>query len=90
MPPISGTVPGFEVLGWYGLQVGKGTPTEVINKINTDLVRIIKNPEMGERLVAMGVDPLGTSPAEFSAYLQKETERWSKILKERGARPEDM
>ena len=90
VPPISGTVPGFEVLGWYGLQVGKGTPTEVINKINTDLVRIIKNPEMGERLVAMGVDPLGTSPAEFSAYLQKETERWSKILKERGARPEDM
>ena len=88
--PISDTVPGFEVLGWYGLQVGKGTPNEVINKINTDLVRVIKNPEMGERLVAMGVDPLGTTPAEFSAYLQKESDRWSKILKERNARPEDL
>ena len=90
LPPVSDTLPGFELLGWYGMQVNKGTPPDIVAKINAEIVRIVKQPEMGERMMATGVDPLGTTPAEFTTFLQKEAERWSRVLKEHNARPEDL
>ena len=88
--PVSDTLPGFELLGWYGMQVNKGTPVEVIAKINAEVVRTVKNPEIAERMLATGVDPLGSSPAEFTGFLQREADRWSKVLKEHNAKPEDL
>ena len=67
VPPVSDTVAGFELLGWYGMQVNKGTPAEVIAKINTEIVRAVKTPEIAERMLATGVDPLGSSPAALLA-----------------------
>lgn len=88
--PVSDTLPGFELLGWYGLQVNKGTPADVVARINAEVVRIVKNPEIGERMVATGVDPLGSSAAEFGGFLQREAERWSRVLREHNAKPEDL
>ena len=90
LPPVSETLPGFELLGWYGVQASKGTPPDVVAKINAEIVRIVKQPEMGERMMATGVDPLGSTPAEFTSFLQKEADRWSRVLKEHNARPEDL
>lgn len=86
--PISDTVPGYELLGWYGLQMHLKTPSELVNKVNADSVRALRLPDIQEKLFGLGVEAVGNSPAEFSAFLRKEQDRWSKLLKDRGAKPE--
>ncbi len=85
VPPISDTVPGFELLGWYGMNVPLKTPVDVIKKLNADLVKVLKIPELQERMQAAGADAAGTTPAEFAMFMQKDTERWTKILRDNGA-----
>jgi tripartite-type tricarboxylate transporter receptor subunit TctC len=86
-PPISETLPGFELLGWYGMNVALKTPQSIVARINSELNRALKNPELQERLLAVGAEASGSSPEEFAKFLQAQSERWSKLLKEGGARP---
>lgn len=85
VPPVAETLPGFELLGWYGMQAPLRTPRELIARINLDLVKVLKNPELQERLFAVGAEAAGSTPAEFEAFLKKETARWEKIMREGGA-----
>lgn len=84
VPPVSETLPGFELLGWYGLQAPGGTPAHVVEKINAGLVKVLRTPEMAEKLNAVGADPVGTSAQEFAAFLRSETSRWEKVLRQGG------
>ena len=86
VPPISDTVPGFELLGWYGMNVPLKTPPAIISQLNAELVKVLKGPELQERLHAVGADAVGSTPAEFQAFLNRDTERWTKILNDNGAR----
>ena len=89
VPPVADTLPGFELLGWYGLQAPLRTPRPLVSRINRDLVNALKSPEIQERLTAVGAEAVGSTPAEFGAFLQKETERWGKVLREGGTLPEN-
>ena len=84
VPPVSDTVAGFELLGWYGLQAPLKTPKVLIDKINADLVAALKSPELQERLYNVGAEAVGSSPEALAVFLRKETERWDKVLKETG------
>ena len=84
VPPVADTLPGFELLGWYGLQAPLRTPKHIISAINTELVKALRNPELQERLFLVGAEAVGSTPAELATFLQKETERWDKVLKEGG------
>lgn len=86
--PIADTLPGYEMLGWFGLETTKGTPPEVVNKINAELTRILRTPEIAERMIGTGVEPATSTPAEFATFLQRESARWGKFLKDRNAKPE--
>ncbi len=86
--PVADTVPGFELLGWYGLQLNKGTPTQIVDKLNAEVVRALRNPEASERMLAIGIEPAGTTPAEFTAFVKNEGARFAKILKDRNAKME--
>jgi tripartite-type tricarboxylate transporter receptor subunit TctC len=86
VPPVSDTVPGFELLGWYGMNVPLKTPPNVINQINAELVKALKNPELQERMFVVGAEAVGSTPAEFTAFLKKNTEHWTKVLNDSGAR----
>lgn len=86
VPPVSDTVPGFELLGWYGMNVALRTPPEIITKINAELVKALRNPELQERMFVVGAEAVGSTPAEFAAFLQKNTDHWTKVLRESGAR----
>ena len=77
----SAAVPGFESVSWGGVMAPGGTPPAVVNKLNAEIVRILKLPDMQERLQALGAEVVGSSPAEFSAYLASEIDRWSKVAK---------
>jgi tripartite-type tricarboxylate transporter receptor subunit TctC len=84
IPPVAETIPGFELLGWYGLQAPLKTPPHIIARINADLVTVLKTPELQERLFAVGAQAVGSAPADFAGFLKKETQRWDKLLRENG------
>ncbi len=88
IPPVSDTLPGFELLGWYGVQATAGTPAASIARLNADFQVALRQTDVQERLLALGVDAKGSTPAEYLGFLNRETERWGKILKDRNARPE--
>ena len=84
--PVAETVGGFEFLGWYGMQVNKGTPPQIVDRLNAELVKAIRSPDASERMLATGIDPVASTSTEFTAFVRNESARFAKILKERNAR----
>jgi tripartite-type tricarboxylate transporter receptor subunit TctC len=85
VPPVSDTVPGFELLGWYGMNLPPKTPKNIVNRVSADVVKALKDPEVQEKMFTVGAEAAGNSPADFSAFLRSQTEHWRKLLKESGA-----
>jgi tripartite-type tricarboxylate transporter receptor subunit TctC len=79
-------LPGFEAIAWIAISAPAGTPQPVIAKLNAEIVKIVNLPDVKERLLVLGAEPVGNSPAEFSAYLRAEIAKWGKVIKESGAR----
>jgi tripartite-type tricarboxylate transporter receptor subunit TctC len=77
-------LPGFEVNVWYGLFAPRATPRHVIEKIASDVKRLITTPEMRERFTALGVEAEGTSPSEFKKYFRNDVEKWRKVVRAAG------
>lgn len=90
VPPISDTLPGYELLGWYGMQTTLRTPPEVIGRINADMGTVLARPDVQEKMIGAGAEAATSTPAEFAAFLRREGTRWEKILREGGARPEPL
>jgi tripartite-type tricarboxylate transporter receptor subunit TctC len=85
VPTISEAgLPGFEVNVWYGLFAPRGTAPKVIDKIASDVNRLLNTPEMRERFTALGVEAEGTTPAEFKAYFRDDMEKWRKVVRAAG------
>ncbi len=81
VPPAAETLPGFEVVNWYGMVLPAGTPREVIARLHAELIRAMKIPEVREKMIAQGTDPVGTSPEEFGAFMKAETAKWGRVIK---------
>jgi tripartite-type tricarboxylate transporter receptor subunit TctC len=78
--------PDFEASSWFGLLGPAGMPREIAMKIQAEVVRVLKIPEIREKLIQQGVDPVGSTPDEFAAYIKSETEKWAKVVKMAGAK----
>jgi tripartite-type tricarboxylate transporter receptor subunit TctC len=89
LPPVAEAVPGYELVGWYGVLAPLGTPKAVIEKINKGLAEILRIPDVQARLVSVGAEAAHSSPAEFGAFLQRETARWDKVLRDANIKPPD-
>jgi tripartite-type tricarboxylate transporter receptor subunit TctC len=89
VPALAETYPGFEYTGWNGVFAPAGTPAAVIARVNRDLESVLRQPEVAQRLLALGslAEPK-MSVVEFEAFLQTERERWSKLVKTLGIQPE--
>jgi tripartite-type tricarboxylate transporter receptor subunit TctC len=74
-------LPGFEAVSWYALMAPAGTPRDVIAKIHADTANVLKLPDVGERLAAMGAEPSGESPAELAARIKAESSRWGEVVR---------
>ena len=81
-------MPEFEVDTWYGVLAPAGVPREIVARLNGELVRMMRAPEMRERLAPMGIQPLASTPEEFGEFLQGEVTRWGKVVREAGAQVE--
>jgi tripartite-type tricarboxylate transporter receptor subunit TctC len=81
-------VPGYEAVQWYGVLAPAATPRDIITKLHTGVVRALQNPEVRQRLLNDGAEPVGSSPEEFAAYLRSETTKWAQVIKAAGIKPE--
>jgi len=79
-------VPGFAVDQWYAVFGPAGMPKEIIAKLYAEIARTVANAEIRERLLTMGLDPVGMPPDEFTEYLKTETIKWGKLVREAGIR----
>ena len=77
-------IPGFEAIEWNGVVVPVGTPPAVIGRLHQALAKALSIPEVKERIVSLGADPVGSSPEEFAAFIKKEIATWAKVVKEVG------
>ena len=86
IPPIADSGVPFELLGWYGMLAPLKTPASAITKVNADVQRVLGLPEIQEKFVGMGVEAVGSTPADYGNFLRRESERWGKVLKDRNAK----
>ena len=87
VPTISESgLQGFEVISWYGLLAPAATPGDIVQRLNGELNRALKEPGSAERGKAMGMDKLHGTPAEFDSFLRREIAKWGKVIKAVGVR----
>ncbi len=79
-------VPGFDISTWFGLFVPAGTPAEVVSRLHAEFTRALAAPEVKDRLVKMGAEPVGNRPEEFAAYIREEAQKYARVVKASGAK----
>lgn len=82
VPTVGETLPGYELTNWFGLVAPSATPAAIVAKINADVVKVLKDPAIAERLSGMGATAIGNSPAEFGAVMRADSEKWGKLIRE--------
>lgn len=88
VPAIAETVPGYELVTWYGLFAPKGTPTEVVARLNAEVRRVLESSDVREKFIAAGLDPNWSNPQDFARLLQSEVPKWRKVIQASGAKVE--
>jgi tripartite-type tricarboxylate transporter receptor subunit TctC len=88
LPTVGDTVPGYEATAWFGIGMPKGTPREIIEKVNAEVNRALADPKMRERLAELGGKPIAGTPEDFGKVIAAETEKWAPIVKASGAKVE--
>jgi tripartite-type tricarboxylate transporter receptor subunit TctC len=79
-------LPGFEIVGWYGLLAPAGLPKPILHRLNTEIVRIVEQPAFREGVAADGAEVVTSTPEQFRAFLIADVAKWAKLLKESGAK----
>ena len=85
IPTVGDTVPGYEATAWFGIGMPKGTPREIIEKVNAEVNRALADPKMREKLAELGGKPIAGTPEDFGKVIQAETDKWAKVVISSGA-----
>jgi tripartite-type tricarboxylate transporter receptor subunit TctC len=88
LPTVADFVPGYEASAWYGIGAPKGTPDEIIDKLNKEINAILADAKTKTRFGELGASLLAGSPAAFGKLVAEETEKWAKVVKFAGAKPD--
>jgi tripartite-type tricarboxylate transporter receptor subunit TctC len=86
VPAVAEALPGFEVVGWYGVIGPAGLPAPIVKRLHDEFVKVLNRPDVHERIVADGSEPVGTSPEEFRQFMLADLAKWAKVVKESGAK----
>jgi tripartite-type tricarboxylate transporter receptor subunit TctC len=88
VPTVAETVPGYEATAWFGIGMPKGTPREIIDKVNAEVNRALADPKIRERLAELGGKSIGGTPEDFGKVIAAETAKWEKVVISSGAKVE--
>lgn len=88
LPTVMESVPGYEEYNWYGIFLPAGTPRRIVSTLNSEVVRVLRTPEINNRLTKSGAEVVGTTPEEFSRFIQKERDKYIKMVKASGMQVE--
>lgn len=88
LPAVAETLPGFQFDSWWGLVAPAKTPNDIIMKLNGQLLQIVKQPDVRERFAGLGLEPAGTSPQQYAAFIKAEIDKVARIAKAIGLQPE--
>jgi tripartite-type tricarboxylate transporter receptor subunit TctC len=82
-------LPGFSITAWIGVVAPKGTPKDIVQRLNVEIGRALKDSEFARQLSTLGIDPLGSTPDEFADFLRKEIPRWKQIVQDAGIKVQE-
>ena len=85
---IEAGYPDYETYAWYGMYTAKATPREIVNRIQQEIAKIVRRPDMQERLGQFGAEPIASTPEEFTAFTKSEHDKYAKLIKAAGIQPE--
>jgi len=88
LPTVAETVPGYEATAWFGIGVPKGTPRDVIDRLNAEVNRALADPAMQKKLADLGGKPIAGTPEDFGRVIAAETAKWAKVVESSGAKVE--
>lgn len=88
LPTVAETVRGFEVMVWFGVMAPAATPKEIVRKLNVEINRILKSPEVVAQFAKQGVEVAGGTPEQFAAFIRAQTSKWAKVVKDAGLKLE--
>ena len=81
-------VPGYEAIGWFGLLAPAATPKAVVNRLSADANAALREPDVVQKMLVLGAEPAGNTPEKFAAFIGDDQGKWSKLMRERGIKPE--
>jgi tripartite-type tricarboxylate transporter receptor subunit TctC len=81
VPPLAETLPGYAVTGWLGIGAPRGTPTDIIDRLNRETNAVLADPAIKARLADLGSEPFSGSAADFGKLITAETEKWAKVVR---------
>jgi tripartite-type tricarboxylate transporter receptor subunit TctC len=88
VPTVSETVPGYDLLTWYGMWYPKRTPSSIVTRMHAELAKVLALPEIARAFDTLGIEPAPSTPIELENYVKAETERWRKVIATAGIRLE--
>lgn len=80
-------LPGAEAVSWFGLFTTAGTPKEIVNILNREVVAVIRNPDVQKKFADVGAEPVGSTPEEFGRLVESETKKWGEVIRKAGVKP---
>jgi len=86
LPAVAEMLPGFEVVGWYGVIGPANLPGPIVTRLHEELAKVLGQPEVRERIVADGSEPIGSTPGEFRQFMLADLAKWAKVVKQSGAK----
>jgi len=86
VPAVAEAIPGYEVVGWYGVIGPAGMPAPLVERLHHELLRVLAQPDVHERIVNDGSEPVGNSPRESRDFMAADLAKWAKVVKESGAK----
>lgn len=88
VPTVGETLPGYELTNWFGLVAPAATPRDTVARIHADVVKLLRDPAVAEKLSGMGATAIGNAPAEFGAVMRADSEKWGRLIREANIKAE--